>query len=303
MRVTNQSMVRNSQTRLQNNLQAVERARRDISTGRRLHAMSDDPSAGSELVRLGSGMRAIEQYRRNIRLGTARATAEENVLDGLTGTLSRAIDLSISQSSSTATAQTRQITKNEVDQLLSQAVALGNSKFGDEYLFGGTRAGQPPLRVPPGASDGFSALVDANGDPVDPSGSIEVEIGDGKFVTPNHNATDVFLSTDVLESLRALSTALGNNDQAAIASATGRLTRASSEVQNLIGGQGARSGEMLGAADMLDASALSMQSFQADLRATEMETTMIELVARQNQYEAAMAATSRVLGLSLANYI
>lgn len=303
MRVTNRIQTSSSIKRLQDNLQAVERSRRDVSTGRRLHAMSDDPTSGGELVRIGSSVRAIEQFRRNIRIGTGRANAEENVLDSLTETLGRAIELGTSQGSSTASAQTRTIAKAEVDQLLSYAVSLGNTKFGDDYLFGGTRAGQAPLQVPTTPTGSFSALVDASSTPVNPSGNISLEIGDGRFVTPNHNATDIVLDTNALTALRALSTALGANDQAGIASATSALTTASSNVQTLIGQQGARGAEFTTATDAIDAQALSLESFRAELRDTEVEKAMVELVGRQNQYQAAMAATSRVLGLSLANYL
>lgn len=303
MRITNGTILRTSVSHLQGNLQAVERLRRDVSTGKRLHKISDDPTAGGELVRMGSSMRAIEQFRRNIRTGIARAGAEENMLDGLTNALGRAIELGTNASSSTGNAQTRTITKQEVDQLLSYAVSLGNTKFGDDYLFGGTRAGEAPLKTPTTPGGTFSALVDASNVPVDPSGSISLEIGDGKYGTANHNATEIFLDTKALDALRDLSDALGANDPAAIAAATRDLTSASVQVQTLIGEQGARTAGFRTASDHLDTLSLILESTRSDLRDVEVEKTMVELVGRQTQYQAALAATSRVLGLSLANYL
>ncbi len=302
MRVTNQIITRNSQARLQSSLQGIDRLREDISSGVRLRTMSDDPRAGSEVVRIGSSMRAITQFRRNIDLGLARASAEEIVLDQLTNGLGRAIELGVAQSSATGNAQTRLMVKAEVDQLIKFAVDLGNTKLGDEYLMGGTRAGEQPLRVPPTPADGFSALTQA-GNPVDPSGAIELEIGDGTFVTPAHNATDVFLTTDALEALRALSTALGNNDVAGIQTATDRVSAASNQVQNLLGTLGARMNEMESARTNLDGMELTLKAFRADLRDTEIDKAMAELVGKQTLYQAAMSATSRILGLSLANYL
>jgi flagellar hook-associated protein 3 FlgL len=302
MRVTNQIITRNSQARLQSGLQGIDRLREDISSGIRLRKMSDDPTAAGEVVRVGSSMRAITQFRRNIDLGLARASAEEIVLDQLTNGLGRAIELGVAQSSATANAQTRTIVKAEVDQLINYAVNLGNTRLGDDYLFGGTRAGEAPLRVPPTATDGFSALT-VGALPVDPSGVIELEIADGAFVTPAHNATDVFLTSDALEALRALSTALGNNDVAGIQAATDRVTAASSQVQNLLGTQGARINEMESARTNLDGMELTLKAFRADLRDTEVDKAMAELVGKQTLYQAAMAATSRILGLSLANYL
>src|SRR6187401_1548914 len=102
MRVTNQLITRHSQSRLQANLQGIDRLREDISSGIRVRKMSDDPVAAGEVVRIGSSMRAITQFRRNIEIGLVRAQAEETVLDQLSNATTRAMELGISQASSTA---------------------------------------------------------------------------------------------------------------------------------------------------------------------------------------------------------
>jgi len=303
MRVTNQIIMRSSVSRLQMNMQAMDRAREDISTGRRIRTMSDDPTAASEVVRIGSSMRAMEQFRRNIRIADGRAAAEENILDRLGNLLSRGIELSVQQSSSTGNAQTRAIAKAEVDQLLAAAIDLGNTRFGGEYLFGGTRAGEAPFDVPATTVAPFSRLVNSDGDPVNPSGVIKVEVADGRYVTPNHNGSQVFLDTNALQALRDLSTALGNNDVAAIGTSMTTLQSSFDDVQTLIGEQGARTAELLEAGDSLDALQLSLEAFRSDLRDVEVEKAMIDLVGKQTLYQAAMAATTRVLGLSLADYL
>jgi flagellar hook-associated protein 3 FlgL len=302
MRVTNQIITRNSQARLQSGLQGVDRLREDISSGIRIRKMSDDPTSAGEVVRVGSSMRAIAQFRRNIDLGVARASAEETALNSVTDSLGRAIELGVAQSSATGNAQSRLIVKAEVDTLLKFAVDLGNTKLGDAYVFGGTRSGEAPFAMPTTATGTFSALNDASG-PVDPSGTPRMEIGDNKFVTPVHNGTEVFLDTDVLNSLRALSTALGNNDIPGIRAATDRITAASANVQNVLGTQGARINEMENARTNLDGTELMLKAFRADLRDTEVDKAMAELVGKQTLYQAAMSATTRILGLSLANYL
>ena len=303
MRVTNQVITQSAINRLQQTLQALDRAREQVSTGRRVQRMSDDPTAGSEIVRVGSSMRAIEQFRRNIRIADGRARAEELALDRLSNFLGRGIELAVGQASSTASAETRLMVKAEIDQLIAAAVDLGNTKFGGEYLFGGTRAGEQPFQVPANDTDPFSRLTDENGDPVNPSGAIKVEIVDGRFVTPNHNGTEAFLDTNALQALRELSIALGNNDVAAIDASVQTLQNSFDDVQSLIGEQGARTLELTTAHDNLDTLSVSLEAFRSNLRDVEIEKAMVELVGRQTLYEAAMAATTRVLGLSLANYL
>lgn len=303
MRVSNSIITRTSQLRLQQGLQGIDRVRDDIATGVRIRRMSTNATDGGQLVRIGSSMRAITQYRRNADAGINRAQAEESALDLLGGALTRAAELGVSQSTATANADSRLIVKQEVDQLLGLSASVGNTRFGDEFLFGGTRSNEAPFHLPPPATGSFSRLLDAGGQPVNPSGNITLEVGDGKFVTPTHNGTQVFLDTDALEALRALSDALGANDPAAIQVATGRVSAANARVQALVGTQGARINEMEGAKANLDAIEFDLQAYRSDLRDTEVDKAMVELVGKQTLYQAAMSATSRILGLSLANYL
>jgi flagellar hook-associated protein 3 FlgL len=303
MRISNQMVLRSSQGRLQSSLQGVDQLREDISSGITIRKMSDNPTSSAEVVRVGSSLRAIARFRQNSQTATTRATAEESALDQLTNTLTRASELAVSQASGTSNAQTRLIAKGEVDQLITYGVSLANTKVGDDYLFAGTRAGEQPFQEPATAATPFSRLQDALGASVNPSGSTPVEVGDGTFVTPNHNGTEVFLNTDALESLRALSTALGNNDVPGITAALGRVNAANSNVQTLIGTQGARANELDNARINLNSLELTLTTFRSDLRDTEVDKALAELVGKQTLYQAAMGATSKILSLSLANYI
>ena len=48
-----------------------------------------------------------------------------------------------------------------------------------------------------------------------PSGSLSIEVGAGQFQFANHSAQEIFVDTDVVESLRALSAGLAADDTAA----------------------------------------------------------------------------------------
>ena len=303
MRITNNLIQRSSISGLQNGLQMVDKAREDVSSGLRIRRMSDDPASASEVVRSSSSLRALDQYRRNIKMGQGRANAEEGVLNQVTNTLTRGIELALGQYSSTATPETRLVSKAEIDQLIDYTVSLGNTKFGEDYLFGGTRGNEQPLRNPSLVTDPFTNLVDNVNQPVNPSGSIRLEINDGHYVNPNHNATEVFLNTGALQALRDLSTALGSNNTAGIDTAMHSLQTSNDNVQTLIGTQGSRSSEFIVTGNQLNAQEVSITTYRSDLRDIEIEKAMVELAGRTTGYQAAMSATSKVLGLSLANYL
>ena len=302
MRITNSMIAARSKNSLQANLRLVDQLRDDISSGVRIRKMSDDPVSGSQVLRAGSSLRAITQFKRNIESGIGRAGAEEQVLNSLGNVLSRGVELAVQQANATATPETRLLAKAEVDSLLSFVADLGNTRFGDEYLFAGDRSTEAPFQDPIPATGSVSALS-VGGAPVNPSGQRSLEVGDNKFVTPNHNGTEVFLDTDAIDALRALSDALGSNDVTGVRSTVGRLTGANDSVQGLVGTLGARVNEMETSRDALQRMEIELQAFRSELRDTMVDQAMADLVGKQTLYQAAMSATSRILGLSLANYI
>jgi len=292
MRITNGIIQRTALANLQLNMRGMLESQQTATTGKRIRVASDDPIGASQVMQADGSLRALDQYKRNIGHATARVDAEEAALDSLTQLLERAKELGISQGGSNANASTRLTTKAEVDQLIAAAVQTGNQQIEGEYLFGGVQSTTAPFQsgTPP-----FSA--------VPPTGSRKAEISQAQFLAMNHNGTEVFLDSNVLSALNDLSTALGANDQAGIQTALGALDGAHDAVQNLIGDVGARSSQLEVTSSNLVALDAQLRTFKSALEDADMEKAVTELVSRQNTYQAAMLATSRVMSLNLADYL
>lgn len=292
MRITNGIIQRSALANLQLNMRRMLDAQEAMSTGKIIRAVSDDPIGASQVMQASGSLRALDQYRRNISSATARVNAEEGALDGLTGILERAKELGLSQAGSNASPQTRLTAKAEVDQLLASAVQIGNQKHEGEYLFGGMQSTTVPFQstTPPFAT-------------APPTGARQTEISESQFLTTNHNGTEVFLDTNVLGALNALSTALGANDLTGIQSSLTALDGAHDAVQNLIGDVGARSSQLEVTSSNLTALDTQLRTFRSALEDADTEKAVTELVTRQNTYQAAMLATSRVMSLNLASYL
>jgi flagellar hook-associated protein 3 FlgL len=271
-----------------------------VSTGLRLQKASDDPNAAAQTMRARSSLRALEQYRRNIDLLESRVSAEEGVLDQLSDVLSRAQELGLSQRGATANASTRAVAKAEVDQILDFVVGLGNTKFGDEYLFGGAYSDQPPFD--PTRPDFLS--LDSNGDPRIPQGEKQAEISSGRYLKGNHDGKQVFLDTGVIQAIKELSDALASpTPDQDLGNALVSLESAFDSVQSLIGEVGARINQLQVTNSNLDALDLNLQTLKSNLEEVDLEKAVTELVSRQTSMQAAMLATSRVMGLTLADYL
>jgi flagellar hook-associated protein 3 FlgL len=292
MRVTTHQSTQNALARLQHALRAVDDAQSRASSGLAVERASDDPHASGSIMASGSTLRAIQQYQRNINSAAARIGAEELTLGTLATVLERAKELAVAQANGTADAQTRFTAKAEVDLLIQQALQLANQQHEGEYLFGGDQSGTPPLTsgAPP-----FAA--------VPPTGVRRTEIASAVYIRANHNASDVFLTSGVMAGLNALAVALGANDQAATAQSIYALDTAIANVQVLTGETGSQASHLEVAGANLAALDTSLRAFKSHLQDVDLERAVSELVARQTAYQAAMLATSRVMGMNLTEYL
>ena len=297
MRITNGITHQGALRSLLSNQQQIHAASQRVSTGLRFTRASEDPTAASSVMRASGSLRAVEQYRRNIGAATVRVEAEEEVLDQLSDILVRARELAIQQGSGTASAETRLMVKAEVDELLRSAITLAGTRVQDGYLFGGDTPTAAPFAVVEGATLDFTTTS--------PTGELAVEIASGQTVSTAHDGTTVFgpTASGPLAALRELAQALHADDVPGISAASRSLEVAFDDTQALLGTVGARANQLQVTTANLDALAVTLKTFKADVSEIDFETAVTELVSRQTAYQAAMMASSRVLGMTLTDYL
>lgn len=297
MRITNNMLTRGQIASLRSGTAALERAQSRVQSGLKIQRASDDPAGASDVMGASGSLRAIEQYRRNVAAAGSRLAAEEPVLDGLATLLERAKELAVAQTTATATPQTRETVATEVDQLLRHAVSLGATRFGDEYLFGGHQAQTSPFGM---TTDGQGRIDFTVGTP---QGTRSVEIAAGQRFVATHDGQQAFVDTGVLAALRDLSHALRSNAPGAVENAMVGLDGAHNRMQVLVGELGARQAMLQVTTSNLDALETGLRTFKSDLEEVDFEEAVTELVTRQTSYQAALLASSKVLGLNLTDYL
>jgi flagellar hook-associated protein 3 FlgL len=256
------------------------------------------PVAATGTMKAAGSLRALEQYRRNIQAAEVRVDAEEQAYSSLSDIIVRARELAVAQGSDTASANTRLAVKAEIDQLIGVAVQLANTKVAGSHLFGGTNASQPPVVW----ADPNAAPPEVVLDAVDP-GHHRTEIAAGQFLVTAKNAHEVFTASGVFEDLWNLSAALGANDAQGIRDSIGELDGAFEHVQSMIGDIGARSARLQVTSSNLDALEITLVTFKSNLEEVDFEKAVTELISRQTTFQAAMLATSRVMGMTLTDYL
>ncbi|MCX5767544.1 MAG: flagellar hook-associated protein FlgL [Gemmatimonadetes bacterium] len=277
----------------------LDAAQSKVTTGHSFEKASQDPTAAASVMQSESQLSALTQYTRNVGTAQRRVSAEDSALSQLNDLLTRAKELAMSQATDTATPQTRAAAGAEVNQLLAQAVAISNTKDGDEFLFGGNNSTVAPYTAnTAGAAYTFSVNA-ASG------GARQIEINRGQRIDSAHDGAQVFgdANSGILKTLQDLAGALNGGTRDTVAATLTTIDTSMSQIQSLIGETGARANTLDITKSNITALSNQLKAFKSDIQDVDLETAMTELVSRQTAYQAALSATSRVLNLSITSYL
>lgn len=288
MRITNGLLQQRVLRDLQSNLSKLATAQAQLASGNRFERMSEDPLAGSQVLRADRGLNAILQYRRNSTAARTRVDAQEAVLDQLTDLLARAKELATQEGSATSTALTRQAVAAEVQQLLDHVIQLGNTQVGSDYIFAGHQTGVP---------------FDATGAYAGDDGVREAEIGQGYRMPTTHTGRELLLDSGVLTSLQGLLSELLTGTPDTVRGTIDGIDTAFGAVQTLLATTGARAHQLDTALQNADALESSLRLARSDARDASLEEATIRLAGTQTTIQAALLAASRILNTTLTDYL
>jgi flagellar hook-associated protein 3 FlgL len=289
MRVTNSIQERNLLRNLRLAAEALEVAQQRTTTGKKLLRPSDDPAAAARIMELKSERSSLDQYRRNVEVAQARVAVEERVLDQLTQLLDRAKEIGLAQGSDSADASSRQAAKAEVEVLIEAALALGNTSFAGERLFGGFQTRTPPF---PGG-----------GGYVGDEGVRTVAVAAGVNVQTGETGRDLLVTSGVLSALEQLRDGLATGTSSAVRAALPQFDQARDAVQELVARTGARTVQLDVAGNNIDAAVSALVAQTSGLEDAELEDAVTRLAAAQTALQAALVSANRVLGTSLVEYL
>jgi len=159
---------------LNRNAESLMKIQSDLSSGKRLNKPSDDPVGSATAIRLRSRLSETKQLLRNIDQGETQINQADSVFNDMTGILTRAQDLAISQANVTADSRTRDAVAQEVSALINQFVDMLNTRIGNRYIFAGFETLKEPFQQ---SKNGINYLGD--------SGEMNIEIESGTTLNVN----------------------------------------------------------------------------------------------------------------------
>ena len=171
--------------------------------------------------------------------------------------------------------------------LIDQAIAMGNTQVGNDYIFAGSESDSPAF-----LADGTYA-----GD----SNSREIEIQQGLLIDTNHTGDELFESS--IQALQALATELEFGDGASILATGADLWSAETEVLNSEAALGLRMQEVDWADRHLTRQTNSMLESREEMILANPEESIVRFLAAQTALEQAREVISRIMQTSIMDHL
>lgn len=289
MRVTDNAVFLQGNTRVMKARQQSQEAGDRVASGRRIEHPWDGAADAGLMTRFEQDQRRYQ----SIFDASQRAAEELNAVDGafdqIVNSLTQAQQLATQLASDTYNAQDRLDGANEAQQLLGVVVSQLNVRFGDRYLFGGTRDAVPPF--------------DATGAYLGDTAVRTIEIAPGVYQEASIRADQAFKGVgggiDITAELTAFSTALGSNDANRIRQSVQNLGDAIQQVTQFR----SRGGAMVNVFDIAANTARLNKNLAEDGHSKLADVDIFEATTRfasaERALEASMTAVAKSFKLSL----
>lgn len=207
MRIANSSMIRNNMYDNQENLQRTDKLNRQISTGKVINKVSDDPYKAIKIMNLKNEIKYTEKYNYNIDEAVGWMNNTDSSLEEVGTVLGDIKDEIIKLGNGTYSAEEMKSIRAEMNEKIKELGETLNSSHGGNHMFGGSDVEDLPIIIE--EKDGVAKLtLNSKSNSQD----LKAIISEGIDIDYNVSAKEL-LNKDgknLLESINKLSTAMND---------------------------------------------------------------------------------------------
>jgi flagellar hook-associated protein 3 FlgL len=291
MRIANKSIYDAVTFQLGNITDELARANEVVATTKRINSLSDDPVGLNQVLSIKSSLSNIEQLERNITMGKTWLTAGESALTNVQDLLTDTKALCIQMASANIGDDERRSAADAVQNTLDELVSLANTQVNGRYVFAGSDTDNTP----------FDSSGSYSGD----NNPFSVKVGKDATVEIGGDGEDVFKSSgnDLFQTLADLVTALQGGDVPGIQNAITNLESNFNYIGSKIADLGSKVRRMEMKENILAEIEISTTERKSKLEDADIAEAILVLKAKETAYQAALAASSTVLKVSLVDYM
>lgn len=296
LRITQNSMNRTQMAGLNTSLGRLQQTQEQLTTGKRLNRPSDDPVGTVSALRFRAEQSQLEQFGNNIADGLDRLSAADNTLTQTSHMTQRLRTQTLAALNDTMGPDQRRAIAAEVRELRAGLLQQANGKYADQPLFGGTSPSANAFDPATGVFQGNDLAVLRNiNDSPGSAGQMNVGVSGtqafGTALVAGSGELDQLADaieagdTDAMKTGLVAVDALRNNILNVQATVGTRVNR----LQSLV--------ELNGRQD--DASKIALSKVED----TDFQKAAMDLGVQSASYQAALAASAKVIQPSLMDFL
>ena len=296
MRVPLNSAIRDAQAQLGRAEQQIANRTRELSTGRRLNTLSDDPSSSVGAIISRAHVGRIDSYVRATDSVEARLNIVDSVMSDTVTQLTAGLTAVIGARGSEVPPGAREAYAIQLEGIRDTILSAVNTQFNGTYLFSGAASTTEPYTKTAGVVSGYQGSTT----------SVEIDIDHSTAVQVSRNA-DALLrggdANDLFVELEQLIAAVRAGDSAGMDAGTDALNRAfdrATALQSQVGIDLRTTIEQRSRLGTRRVEGVKQVSRHEDADLVE---STIALQAAEATYQAALRAIAVRLPLSLMDFI
>ncbi len=303
MRVTSNTYTDLVLSSSQNAQQRLAQLQQQIATGTTIQAPSDDSIAYGQAVRTQASITKLNAYSQAVSQATSMTSQNYQAMSSLHQVVAKAGEL-VSGVNSTMSSADLQAYGTQMSSLLSQMTSIVNQAPDGNYLFGGS-SNQRPLDP---STQAYNASTNSEGTTINVQDGNAVPVGivAGRSGTP---PVDGFLydstsGVDVVSAITQARDDLNSGNITALQTTDlPALNKALDHISLYVGSTAANMAAVQTADQSNQQQNVSQQTRLNGLTQTNLPNVTIQLQQVQMQYQASLQAGTRIMGLSMLNYM
>jgi flagellar hook-associated protein 3 FlgL len=293
-RVTETSMNTRVLGDMQRSLSRGQKLQAQISSGKQIGRPSDSPTGTVTSLQLRGEVRSTQQYSRNADDGLGWLGTIQDKLGDASTSVIRVRDLAVQAMNASNTDQSREALAIEIDNVRATLIDDANAKYMNRPVFGGTTPGGVAYNAQSGDFVGNTFPTTRT---IGPNAKARIEITGPEAFGAQGSSTQLFtVLTTLAQNIRGNNTAGMDQSLKDLDSAHDLLKSSLSDV-------GARYNRVEQMKQSADDHLLSVSSQLSDIEDVDLPKAIMELQIQQTSYQAALAATAKVIQPSLIDFL
>ena len=323
MRITNASMVRSHLYDTQKNLTNMSKINQQISTGKVINTVSDDPHKAIKIMNINNEIKYTEKYNYNIDETVGWMNTTDGALDNVGNILGEIKETILKVGNGTYSQNEMKSLNEDMNEKIKQLADTLNSTHGGKYLFGGSSVDDAPITVieNPDGTVKLEFSKDKNGQTIPNTDDLKADISSGINIDYNISVGEILNIKDgngntvnLLDEINNLSTLMndianGDEQTAAKAKETllndtkGKIDTLFDHVVNERTSLGVRVSTAEKIKELNDEDILNIQDVLSKTQDTDVVEKFIELKSAEMIYQASIQVGAKLIQPTILDYI